>query len=94
MCYTSAIRTCWPFGVVGITHTIVILISLQFVITMAYGVCTKTSRNLYDHLFMALGRFMLALGIVFIFMSVAFFEADESAWVLQDPWESLVSGSW
>ena len=92
MCYTPAIRTCWPFGLFGIEGTSLILNLAWFAITMIYGICTKTSRSLYNHMFKSLGRFMLTIGITLTMSSVGFFMAAKSARAIQDPWEPLATG--
>lgn len=96
MCYTPAIRSCYPFGLGGVGYTTSGIVWAWGAITMIYGLCTKTSRRLYDHLFKTAGRFMLSMGILFTLYSVGLFQADrkvlEAMAHPQLPWPKLSIG--
>ena len=65
-------------------------------VTLMYGLCRKTSRNLYTHLFKSVGRFMLGMGFIFSVYSFGLFMTDEEAWNFpstpQNPWSKLANG--
>ena len=90
MCFTPAIRTCWPFGLMSLAYTLMILLCDGCSVAGLYGLCTKTSRKLYDHVFMIAGRFMLGCGLFFVTWSVIVFAAaDKRIRETFNPWENL-----
>ena len=95
MCFTPAIRTCWPFGFIGITQTLLIPFCLWFPITITHGLCTKTSRSFYNHTFKSLGWLLLwPMSIGLLTQAVGMFMADRTAWQIQEPRQNLSAGPW
>ena len=78
-CFTPAVRTCWPFGMLGVWFTLLLLVNAKLAMTMIYGLCTKSSRSLYDHVFKSLGRYNVVKGVINT-LGVSLFMADRSMW--------------
>ena len=65
---------------------------------MIYGLCTKTPRKLYNHMFKTVGWFCIGLGFCHLFLLVGYLIASEEVRselrmrVDYEPWGLLADG--